>query len=394
MKWIGAVAGVLLLAVIFKGETDAAVTLNGSISLSERYNDNLFFSETNREADYTTLINPRLKLTYDSRNLVLSGSYHGSGEVHARHSEANRYRQTASFDIDLPFLSRRIKGVDVQITENAIYTPELPAFDTGEGVQGSVANQNLANQGIQVGRNDTFRNHAGITISYSWSQRMNTTLSYANTITRYEGADLQDTTVNNFGLRWGYQWSRRIRWNASYGASITDFDTAGRELSHQYSIGAGHQFTPTVSFNGDLGATKLSSGPTRLTLNGGLSKRFSSGNVALQYNSGIGSGGGVTTTSTFSQRIISQGTWDVGRNVSASLNIGYGRNKTLSGPTFKTTTYDAGIGVTVVLLSWLNGSLNYSYLNQQADGFGAVEAERNVIMLSLTAAAPGWRIAK
>lgn len=394
MKWIGVIGWVLVSSVIFAGRIYAAVILNGSISLSERYNDNLFFSKLNREADYTTMINPKLTLTYSSRNLVLSGSYLGSGEVHARHSEANRYGQTASFDIDLPFLSRQIKGVDVQITENVTYTPELPAFDTSEGGQGSVANQSLANEGIQVGRNDTFRNHAGITIAYSWSQRANTTFSYANTITRYDAETLEDSTVNYFNLASGYQLSRRTRGTVSYGVTLTDFDSSGRELSHQFSVGGGHQFSPLLSFNGDLGIARLSSGPTRLTVNGGLSKDFSSGNILLQYNSGIGSGGGVTATSTFTQRIISRGSWEVAKNVSTSLNFGYGRNKALSGPTFKTSTYDAGIGVTIVFLSWLNGRLNYSYLNQQTEGFTAVAAERNIVVLSLTAVGSGWRIAR
>lgn len=394
MKWIRVTGWVFVLSVIFAGRIHAAVTLSGSITLSERYNDNLFFSETNREADYTTMINPRLTLTYNSQNLVFSGSYHGSGEVHIRHSEANRHSQTASFDIGLPFLSRRIKGLDIQITENVTYTPELPAFDTGEGVQGSVANQNLANEGIQVGRNDTFRNHAGITLSYSWSQRMNTTLSYANTITRYDAEALEDSMVNHFTLASGYQLSRRTRGNVSYGATLTGFDRAGRELSHQFAMGTDHQLTPTLSFNGNLGIAKISSGPTRFTVNGGFSKGYRSGNVALQYNSGIGSGGGVITTSTFSQRMISHGSWDVGKNVSASLNLGYARNKSLSGPASKTTTYDAGAGVTAVLPNRMNVSLNYTYLSQKADGFGAVEAKRKVIMLSLTAVAPGWRIVK
>ncbi|HIK58860.1 MAG: hypothetical protein ABGZ19_04480 [Verrucomicrobiales bacterium] len=382
------------MSIFGGGRTNATITLNSSVSLSEKYNDNLFFSRLNREADYTTTVNSRLTLTFTSQNLIFSGSYLGSGEIQARHSEANRYRQTASFEIDLPFLSRQIKGVDVKITENVTYTPELPAFETREGIQSSVSNQTLTNEGIQVGRTDTFRNHAGITASYSWSQRMNTTLSYDNTITRYEAEELKDSTIHGFGLASGYQFFRRTGGTASYRATLTDFDRSEKELSHQFSMGAKHRLTSTLSFNGDLGVAKASSGPTRLTVNGGLSKGFKNGNIKFRYNSGIGSGGGVTTTSTFSKRMTGHGTWDMGQNLSASLNFGYGRNKTLSGQVFKTTTYDAGAGVTVVLLRWLNARLDYSYLNQKADGFGAVEAERNVIILSLTASAPGWRIAK
>lgn len=363
---------------------EGAVTLNPSLAVSERYSDNLFFTKTNREADFTTMITPGLTLMYNSRNLVFSGRYQGSAELLAGHPEANRYGQAVSLDLNLPLLSHKIKGLDVRITETMAFTPELPAFSFDEQV--------LANEGIQIGRTDIFRNNAQIIAGYPWSPRVNTTLSYSNILTHYKGDRFQDSVGHDTSLEIGYQWSPRTRWRTSYGISITDYETADDVLAHRFSMGAVHQVSPTFSINGDTGMALLSDETTHLILNMGFSKGFESGSLSLQYTSGVGTGGGLITSATLSQRLVGQATREIRRNTSALFRLAYGRNTSLLGPMLEIYSYEAGMGITVGFLSWLKGDLNYSYLNQQVQEGTVGEGKRNLIMMTLTATAPPWRI--
>ena len=67
-------------------QASALVTLESALSIKETYTDNLFFTERNKEEDFATFVSPSVSLTYESRNVVLGGTYSGTFQIFANNS--------------------------------------------------------------------------------------------------------------------------------------------------------------------------------------------------------------------------------------------------------------------------------------------------------------------
>ncbi len=264
-----------LFLVGLGNEVNAAVILSPSFSISERYNDNLFFTETDRKSDFTTVISPALNLAFTSRNVHLTMGYRGSAEFHSKNPKADGYFQSLSFDIDLPALNRQIRGLEVSVTENISYSPELPAFSFGSREADIVIEERfdrvlLAGEGVQTGRVDTFRNRAGLSVRYAWSRNFNTTASYTSVITRYSGSDLEDNEVNtgSFDATYSDQTSPRTKWTSRYGLSIASSDNAdsnrNEDLIQQIALEVAHRVTHFLSVSGDIGTSFVEGESPRL----------------------------------------------------------------------------------------------------------------------------------
>lgn len=385
--WVRQVISVLALLIGFHENAEGVVTLSPSLALSERYSDNFFFTEieADRKGDFTTRVGPQLTLAAENRNWSMSARYEGTAEFNARHPEENEYGQTLGIDLH----SRGGRRFDLRITESAAYVPELPAFSFGRSGDPLAPE---ANQGIQVGRTNTFRNRAGIVLGYRWTPLFSASLSYNNLINRYQGGTLRDHIVHEGGLRGNYQVSRSIQRSVSYSTSLADYEGADSVLAHRFEIGELYQISRTFTMNIGAGAAIISGDSTQWTLNAGVSKTGPMGSLSLQYIRGIGTGGGATTTPTLTQNLAAGVTRVLGRSASASLRFGYGVNEALSGSPLEISSQEVEIGMQASLFSWLSGGVNYSYLSQRTEG-GATDrgARRNLVMVTLTAA-PALRI--
>lgn len=381
---------ICFLLIVLQESAQGFVTLTPSMALSERYTDNFFFTEieANREGDFTTTVGPQLTLSAENRNLNMSARYQGNAEFNIRHPEENRYGQTLSMDIVMPSISE-IRGLDLHITESVAYVPELPAFSFGRSGPLPVE----ANQGIQVGRTDTFRNRAGVTLGYGWTSLFSTALSYSYLTNQYRGGTLEDYIVHQGGINGVYQVSRRMQWIASYDASVTNYEKADSVAVHNFHLSDRYQISPTFTASVGTGVAVIPGGETQWTLSAEVGETGPFRTLSFQYIRGIGTGGGVTTTATLSQNLVGQVIQTLSRSASATLRLGYGVNEALSGPAVKISTQEFGAGIQISFLSWLSGGVNYSYLNQRTDGGMTIQdAHRNLIMVNLTATALPLRI--
>jgi len=396
-KWCVVVVWLVWIAIGFSVESDAKMTLTPSLSVSEKYDDNLFFTETNMDGDLSTSIIPSATLAYESQYITLSGQYQGRFEYFSSHPDLNGYSQNATFDINFPFLLRIAKGLDIRLTEAIIFSPGLPAFSFSDQPQES-------NEGIQVPRTDTVKNHAGATISYTWTPRFSIALSYSNIIVAYTSdSGLQEPIVHDSSLQLGYKSSPSTQWNLTYGLSITDYQTDQNEIAdviiHRVTIGVGHQFSTTLSVNGNVGvAREILTFPSEDELTSAIfdvnfSRDYNSGRFTLGYSSNAGTGSGLTSSVTLSQHAFFRAAETLDRSISVFGQMDFGRNTSI--PDKKELfifSYEVNTGVNLKIYSWLNSTLSYSYFFQEAKGSIGSTGERNTVMLTLTATAPDWRI--
>jgi hypothetical protein len=274
------------------------------------------------------------------------------------------------------------------------YATELPAFSLGpEETAGE------SNQGIQIPRTTTFRNSAEASVTYGWSPRVRTTLSYENVITRYAG-DLQDELINSGDLETSYQYSPRSDLSLALGVSDQEYEGAGSVTSWDATVHGGHRLTTSVTLDGRVGgAVVKADAPDAprsrffvFDIEG--TRSLETLNMRVSYERAIGSGAGLIASATIREQLTGGATWSVSRTVAANIDLAWARNEAVSDESFSIYTYAGTMGASIGFTEWLGGSASYSYLTQRAQGPAGPDGSRNLVMLTLTATGPSWRLVK
>jgi hypothetical protein len=391
-KPVAIAAWILTVMIVSGWRADriwAAVTVTPALTVSERYSDNLFFSDTDRRSELTTFVEPTVALVTDTQWLTLSATYIGQGAYHRVADEANGYSHGLAFDLDLPILSRQTKRTEVRVSENMTVTQEFPAFEAGEGEQNVEGNE-----GIQIPRSKTFRNRAGIEVLHAMSQTVRTSIRYDHLLTRYEGG-LQDAVVHSAGVGASYQHSLRVGYSVSFGIAVQEFEGVDRVTHGTGSAGLSYRVSQTASVDSQVGIAKIADGTTYTTISLGAQKSLTRVGANVRYIRGIGSGGGLAASSTLSDLVAATASWTVSKDVSASAALAYGHNISIPDRgQLDIVTYEGATGVSMSLKPWLRAGLRYSYLAQEARALAGSDGEKNVVMLTVTATGPSWRLAK
>ena len=382
---------------------EAALALTPSLSVSEQYTDNLLLSQTPKVGDLATFVSPRLSLEYAGRDVVWGGGYQGTAEYYRQRPDQNRYSQTATANLRVPRLTHALRGLGLQLAGSFIRASELQAYSFTQPLGES-------NEGIRVPRVDTRRTRVEMTVDYPWSQRTTAALSSSLQTTRYgqiadQGSpsgtvQLQDSTVSDGAIRLRHQWSATTTLTADSGVSVTVFDMpeAGPsepEPDHirtqRLTAGAEYSISSTTTLNGSAGVTWVEDDQSRFTANLGVRRVFATSNLVLQYTRGAGTGGGLSRAVTVSERVIGRLAKNWGERTTGYAQLGWSRSVSTVTASFRTSSYEAGAGLDMVLLPWLGGGFSYSYFNQRSQG-GPGDAERHLVMATLTATGSPWRL--
>ena len=382
---------------------EAALLLTPSLSVSERYTDNLRLSQTEKVGDLATFVAPRLSLEYAGRDVVWSGGYQGTAEYYRQRTDENRYSQTATANLRSPWLTHALRGLDLRLAGSLILTSELQPYSFTQPLGES-------NEGILVPRVETRRTGVGMTADYPWSQRTAVVVSSSLQITRYgqiadQGSpggtiQLQDSRVSDGAIRLRYQWSPTTTLTAASGVSVTVFDApeAGpsepgpdHARTQRLTAGAEYLISSTTTVNGSAGVTWVEDDRLQLTADFGVRRAFATGHGVLQYSRGAGTGGGLSRAVTVSQRVIGRLAKNWGERTTGYANLGWSRSVSTSTSSLRVSSYEAGAGFDRAILPRLGGGFSYSYFNQRSQG-GPGDAERHLLMVTLTATGSPWRL--
>ncbi|MBN4050087.1 hypothetical protein JYT17_00535 [Nitrospira defluvii] len=390
--------------LIFSGTTHAAVIMNSSLSVSETYNDNVFFTKQNTEDDFITVVSPTLSFTSTGKNMNLSLGYRGRALFYAENTEQNDFFHALSIDLDFPILNRQIRGVEVKIIEEMSFSPELPGFSFLEGEDKTAVARSKrlpqgGGQGVQLPKTNTFQNQAGISLSYDWTERINTAAQYTNVITRFSGSQFEnrEAHLSTFAASYRHPFSVRTSLTNAYGLAVTTGDRLNR-IIHTVNFELAHQVNPTLSATAGIGSAYIKDEQSpKAVFSAGLNKLFQNGNISVQYRNNIASGLGVVRGVTRRQNVLAQAGYTLTEHTGIFLQGGYSSNKSVLENEIDVISYNASTGISTQFLSWLSGRLNYAYLRQDAKGglntLGR-DGERNTISIVLTATALPWRIIK
>lgn len=414
----------------------ARLSIIPAVSISGTYTDNLFFSETNKQEDYGTFISPQLTVFYESKNVILSGTYTGTAQFFLNNSSANAYAHGSNIGMDFPFLTRRYEGLDVKVLESFNFSPQLDAFSFsgqpvvgiglgGEGVAGSPGRggdfgggpsfqgsdtrlpgefggggvsgsfgESLNNQGIFTARSDAFQNQAGLLLRYRWRPRLTPSVSYQNQVTIFTNDQFEDTMTHDVNTQLAYQWSRRTQVRTSYQASVTDsLRGTNTFVVHAVNVGGEYRFSNSLTVSTDVGGAVTDSNLSFIT-DVSLRKNYNRGFASLQYGQSIQSGGGLAVSATLNQTVLG----DIGYQFTSRMRSYFGgalsRNTSLSGSDIDVETYQGRVGASYNFLSWLRGSIEYSHVFQESSGAFGNDAQANQVFVTLQGIARPWRLLK
>lgn len=433
----------LLLALIVPAAHGQRLTLTPSLSIGERYDDNIFQTRTNTTDDFITILSPGIRVQYLSTEPTpetrLDFDYRADVEWFADNSSQDQVAHRAS----LTFASQLAPSLTVHVRDLFLVTDE--PFDRDERLGDPTG---LRPRSLQ-GRARTLRNQAKGTLDVRLGGRTALGMLFESLIDDVDIPEELDEFRYTVGAELGYvvNVARDSRVLVAYQVTFHTFRDNGVVLpgnsdapfqAHTVSTGWRHELTPTLAVNAALGYSFTNSdepqndGHKAVVANVGLIKTFNIGQASLGYArkfiSGEGTGGVVladtvsagvainltgkltarldTNVSWFdfqsaTVRALDRVFWSVRPNVTYQILRPW---SVTAGYAYELTDFtDDRPGIAVAnradhrllmstqfaLREWLLLGLSYRYSSRLAEGnSAAVRAEefsRNQVMLTLTA---------
>ena len=277
------------------------LTLTPSLSLSERYDDNIFQTDTDEETDFVTIVTPGIQLRYQpASNTLLELNYRTDFEFFAKNPDQNQIGQRGTLRFNSPITPR----ISIDLHDTLIITEDpgdrFVDIDEATGLRSE----------SQEDREQTIRNRAAATLEVLLLARSTLSLLFDSLIEDVEDDDEVDEYRYTLGAELGYLTNvlRGNRLRLFYDVTFHNFSENGPLLPGQaeepdfevHTINAGylHTFSPTFSGDVAVGYAITASddaeqdGNTAFVANLGLTKTLRDGRITFRYRRDFTSGGG------------------------------------------------------------------------------------------------------
>ncbi len=392
----------------------APLSLQGSISSSLSYDNNIYLSETDPVGDLATTVSPRIDLAIDQRSIEGTISYQATGEWYRHRNSENRLSHQGEVQASFDAVKRLVPRLDLQFTGMYSRAGSLP----GTSLSGVPAEPGGT---VLLPRTETIRWGSTGMAGYPWTRRLDTRVNYQFTSTRYDTfnlADLSDVVGTTPALSVGTHDSNThdvtlaVRYRLSPATALTvnpgwrtirvetvetaSQPTVNTTVTRRLTTGAEYSSGPLQTFQGQVGVTVVDDDRTYLVVNVGLERRWTRARLSVTAGQEIEAGGGVTDTASVAQRFGADVAQSFGLRSEVSFGLEMIRNTSLTetppAASIRIVTYGAHVGATRRFFSWLTGRLDYSYFVQRSDGID-LDATRHVSTATVTANAPPWRSA-
>ena len=253
-----------LIATAASGqEPSQRLILRPSLSLGERYDDNIFTTQTDKQHDFITVLSPGIQAQYLSPAPTLGTQfdfdYRADIEFFADHSSQNNVGHTLSLTLASPLAP----SLDVNLREFLLIT------DNPLGRNQQLINQQLNNPtgfrpASQQQRQRTIHNEAEGKADIRLGGRTSLGVLFGNMIDNVEVPDELDEFRYSVGTDLGYTFdvARNSRVFMAYKVTFESFRPNGpvplgsSDAAFQvHAIGAGarHELTPTLAVEAGLG---------------------------------------------------------------------------------------------------------------------------------------------
>jgi hypothetical protein len=202
----GFLAGILLTmalgsGIVFASRVGAQTTVIPSVSLSERYDSNVWYAPRGsippgkKAWDYVTTATAMVDVVDTSRlaDSILRAGVDGNAFVY--NSDLAFYSTTVNASSDMTRgVSELVRGLRLRISDSFRYTPEPPAFLTG-GQPAGTSPSDIYTRGIQGYRANTFNNVLQVKSDYTLYRSFSLSTNYSYSMFRTGAIDATVTST-------------------------------------------------------------------------------------------------------------------------------------------------------------------------------------------------------
>lgn len=203
----GFLAGILLtmalgIGIVFASRVGAQTTVIPSVSLSERYDSNVWYAPRGfvppgkKAWDYVTTAEAIVDVVDKSRfaDSLLRAGLNGNAFVY--NSDLAFYSTMVDANSDITRgVSELVQGLQLRISDSFRYTPEAPAFLTGGQPSGT---SDIYSRGIQGSRANTYRNVLSAYSVYSLSRIFSLSTNYSFSMLRQGSTNVTQASTLSF----------------------------------------------------------------------------------------------------------------------------------------------------------------------------------------------------
>jgi hypothetical protein len=339
----------LVIAVVFAEDIRADPVLVQSetklipaLTITERYDSNVFFINGKGLEDYVTNITPQLRVDHSGR--LITGSLIGmlTGEAYVKNPGLNYIAPSGALNMNLDKLIGQLdRRARLTVSDSFAFTPKPLAFigpTTGSEVPDTFV------RGIQASRANSRTNVAAGTGGYQLSpmvslqgnytystMRFGTIFAQPNLLTPQQGAgSFFSTTFQNYSIGPQFQVTPLDSLSVTFQGSRADYTNAGLSrpsfVTKGGTVGWMRLLTPTLTANGSGGFTQVGSGPsTTLTYlaNASLEWRHEHGGAVLRYNRSVFPSFFIVPVPLVSQVFTVSGSYTLTGNISLNGSANY-----------------------------------------------------------------------
>lgn len=353
-----------------------------SLKVTERYDNNIFYSQSGKVDDFLTDTDPRVKIISKGRAVDVAADLGVRWTQYAKNPKLSYFSSQGGLVLKADTLTgRALRGLGLTVTEHYYYTKDYPSFAELNGPNP------IASEGIQTNRVTTFGNAAGATASYVLSPRAMVLGGYTNVRTQYSGGStsLVGSTIDlgNAGLE--YSLTPTTTMLSDYFYSRFSFSGDGSQDTHAADVGARHQFSKDWSADARVGGTYLPS-LDRLTynFNVGTTQKFSATEVRARVLRTVSTSGGLAAALSYRTTAQLQVSHRLTPTLTATLAGNYGMAETVGSSTVDVKSYNGNAGINYVLTRWADLFASYSYFKQDSTGTTGFSVNRTQVMVGIT----------
>ena len=303
--WLQGIIVVLLALVAtaaYGQESSQRLTLTPSLSLGERYDDNIFETRTNKQHDFITVLSPGIRAQYLTTAPTLGTQfdfdYRANIEFFADHSSQNNVGHRLSLMLASPLAP----SLDVRLRDLFLITEDPLGRDERLGVPTGLRPVS------QQQRNRTIHNEAEGRADIRLGGRMSLGVLFGSLVDDVSVPQELDEFRYTVGTELGYAFNvaRNSRVFVAYQVAFESFRANGTVPSvnadaafqvHAIGTGVRHELTPTLAVDAGLGYSFTTSdapqkdGHKGVIGNVKLTKTFNSGQASLGYARRLTAGG-------------------------------------------------------------------------------------------------------
>jgi hypothetical protein len=394
-----ALAGVWIVLELALNPAFAETRIVPSISVSERYDSNVFFSPQSFVPNHTlwdvvTTVTGNVNMVQASRLIKSSLQAGTTLNGYVNNPGLNYVAGTGVLSLNLDNLFRRSLGGrgHLQVDDSVSYTPEQPSFLTPKAQPGPLETRLI---GIQAFRSSSLVNAGVVRGSYDITSKVSLNASYLHSLYHFFHtfvtpggvSSVFDTTTRTATGGATVIFSGLDTGSVTYLHSTTTFGPAAGfdtdTVMAEYRRKLSSTFVSTLNF----GVTQIQPGTIREPVGGAALYWTVTENERWQikYTRGVTANFFLVASALISQRVDVGVVHQFSKTVALTASVNYALNETTSTPVFRIVSYGAEADLTYRWTRHISSMLSFKHFNYD---YGSFQFDRNVVMFSLNARWP------